>query len=461
MTQGSQPLPSLRLGSDFAWGVATASYQIEGGHDAEGRGPSNWDSFCEKPGAIFEGHTAKVACDHFHRLEEDLELIAELGVNSYRFGVSWSRIIPEGQGRQNEAGIRFYERLIDGLLQRNIRPYLTLFHWDLPLALEQRGGFRNPEFPHWFSEFTELLARRFGDRVRHWFTLNEPHAFIEGGLRHGRHAPGLALPLREVLLAGHHALLGHGLATQVLRSHVSESWVAMAPVLICATPKTESVEDLEAARRYTFSMFTKELRVSSWWMDPAFGQGYPEDGLRLFGSDMCAVTDSDFETIAQPLDAVGFNLYDCVEVRAGSEGEPVVCPTLTGAPRTAFNWPVTPKGHYYGPLFASERYDLPVVVSENGLSCRDFVHRDGLVHDPERLDFIEQHLIELSRAKSAGVPVEGYFHWSLLDNFEWNHGYRERFGLVHVDYSTLKRTKKDSYFAYRDLIAEQQSNENF
>jgi beta-glucosidase len=443
----------LKIFNDgFVWGVATASYQIEGATEADGRGRGNWDVFSENSGAIYEGHKANVACDHYHRLEEDLDLISALKVSAYRFSVSWSRVLPEGIGRINEAGLRFYDRLIDGLLERGITPYLTLYHWDLPAALEEKGGFRNPEFPGWFAEFTRVLAARFGDRVRNWFTLNEPHAFIEGGLRHGRHAPGLTLPLSEVLLAGHHALLGHGLATQVLRAEVKDSWIAMAPVLICASPKTDSPRDLEAARRYTFSMTARELRVSSWWMDPAFSRGYPEDGLRLFGRDMCRFSQADLDTIAQPLDAVGFNLYDCVEVEANEAGDPVVCPFPTGGPRTAFNWPVTPKGHFYGPLFASERYKKPIFIAENGLSCRDFVHRDGAVHDLDRIDFIESHLVELARARMAGVDVGGYFHWSLLDNFEWNHGFRERFGLVHIDYKTLERTKKDSFYAYRDLI---------
>jgi beta-glucosidase len=337
-------------------------------------------------------------------------------------------------------------------LERNITPYLTLYHWDLPMILGAQGGFRSSESPKWFATLTELLTRRLGDRVRHWFTLNEPHAFIEGGLRHGRHAPGLTLPLSEVLLAGHHALLAHGQATQIIRANVPESWVAMAPVLICASPATDSSEDLEAARSYTFGMSAPQLRVSSWWMDPAMGRGYPEDGLRLFGSDMCSFTQAQLDQIAQPLDAVGFNLYDSAVVRAGEDGTPKVCPPLTGSAKTAFNWPITEAGHYFGPLFAFERYGLPVVITENGLSCRDFVHRDGDVHDPDRIDFIERHLSELKRVKDDGVEVQGYFHWSLLDNFEWNHGYRERFGLVHVDYETMKRTRKDSFYAYQRLV---------
>lgn len=437
--------------SDFVWGVATASYQIEGAHQQDGRGPSNWDVFCQRHGNIFEGHSGNSACDHYNRLEEDLDLLAALGVSAYRFGISWTRLLPAGTGSENEAGLLFYDRLIDGLLERGITPYLTLFHWDYPQALEDRGGWLNPESPRWFLELTELVARRYGDRVKHFFTLNEPHAFIEGGLRHGRHAPGMTLPLPEVLRAAHHALLAHGLAVQALRARVPDAWVAMAPVLVAAVPASSRPEDVEAARKWTFSMPDSVLRRSSWWMDPAFGLGYPEDALSLFGQYMPRVTDAELDTIAQPLDAVGFNLYDCPRVRANSAGEPEVCPLAPGCARTGFNWPMTPEGHYYGPLFAYERYKLPIFITENGLSNRDWKQLDGRVRDPERVDFIDRHLGALNQA-AAEVPIYGYLHWSLLDNFEWNHGYRERFGLVHVDYTTFERTPKESFFHYRDLI---------
>lgn len=444
--------PSSPFAPDFAWGVATASYQIEGAHDVEGRGLGNWDLFCRKAGAIYQGHTGNRACDHYHRLEEDLDLLSELGVSAYRFGVSWPRILPAGTGKANEAGLAYYDRLVDGLLAREITPYLTLFHWDYPQELERRGGWRNPASPLWFEEFTRVIAQRLGDRVRHWFTLNEPHAYIEGGLKQGRHAPGLTLPQADVLLAAHHTLLAHGRATQVLRAEVRDAWIAMAPVLICAVPKTNGAEDVEAARKFTFSMFGPDLRVTSFWMDPVFGRGYPEETTRLFGRDMPKVAPQDLDLIAQPLDAVGFNLYDAQVVEAGPDGAPVTCPAAPGAPRTAFNWPLTPEAHEYGPRFCHERYGKPIVITENGISCRDFIHLDGQVPDDDRIDFIRTHVDALGRAAESNVPIQGYFHWSLLDNFEWNHGYRERFGLVHVDYQTMTRTKKKSFYAYRDLI---------
>ncbi len=444
------------LPATFVWGVATASYQIEGGRFADGRGESNWDVFSARPGAIARGENADHACDHYHRLDEDLDLIQGLGVSAYRFSVAWTRLLPEGTGRENPAGIAFYDRMIDGLLDRGITPYLTLFHWDYPQALERLGGFRNPKSPLWFEEFTRLVARRFGDRVKHYLTLNEPHAFIEGGLKDGRHAPGLCLPQGEVLLAAHHALLAHGRAVQVLRSEVKDSYVTYAPVLQCAVPETDRPEDLEAARRFTFQMTTESLRSTPWWMDPVYGRGYPEDGLRLFGKKMPAFTDAEMDLIAQPLDAAGFNLYDTAVVRRGISGEVEVVAAKAGCPRTAFHWPVSEDGHYYGPKFIFERYQLPVLITENGLSCRDWIHEDGKVKDPDRVDFLLRHLRALARACAEGVPVAGYFHWSLLDNFEWNHGYRERFGLIFVDYDTLERTPKQSYFAYKNLITEHQ-----
>lgn len=441
--------------SEFVWGVATSSYQIEGAPSLDGKGFGNWDAFAERPGAIYEGHRGDTGCDHVGRLEEDLDLIAGLGVGAYRFSVSWPRILPEGRGTPSDRGLAFYDRLVDGLLARGITPYLTLFHWDAPQALEHLGGFRNAESPKWFADYTRVVARHLGDRVRHFFTLNEPHAFIEGGLRHGRHAPGLTLPLREVLLAAHHALLAHGSSVQVLRAEVPGAWIAMAPVLIAGIPATSSTEDVEAARSFTFGTFGDGLRATAFWCDPTMGRGYPADFLSAYGDKMPRFAAADLDVIAQPLDAFGANLYDAPLVRAGQNGRPEIVPYPAGYPRTAFDWPVTPEAHYYGVKFAHERYGRPVLITENGLSCRDWKHTDGRVPDPDRVDFLHSHLAALSRAAADGVPVLGYFHWSLLDNFEWNHGYRERFGLIHVDFASNERTPKESYYAYRNVISEQ------
>ncbi len=449
----STPSTSSPFPRDFVWAAATASYQIEGAHDADGKGPSVWDMFCEKPDAIYKGDSGKVACNHYNRAAEDVAIMAELGLQAYRFSVSWPRVLPQGRGAVNERGLDFYERLVDLLLSRGIEPYLTLFHWDYPLALFQQGGWLDEDSPSWFAEYTEVLARRLGDRVRQWITLNEPHAYIEGGLRDGRHAPGLTLPLSQVARAGHNTLRAHGRAVQVLRSLVPEARIGWAPVLIMGAPATSSPEDVEAARAWTWQMRDTRLRTSSWWMEPVYRGQYPEDGLKLLGKDAPVVRAGDMELISQKLDYFGCNLYDVVHVRRGKDGQPEEVPFPTSFPRTAFTWPVTPEGHYWGPKFASERYGLPVLITENGLSSRDWVATDGGVHDTERVDFLRRHLRELGRAISDGVPVLGYFHWSLLDNFEWNHGYRERFGLVHIDYPTGTRTVKESAREYARIIA--------
>jgi beta-glucosidase len=433
----------------FLWGVATSSYQIEGA--AEARGPANWDVFAERPGAIYQGHHARVAADHVGRLNQDLDLLRGLGVDAYRFSFSWPRVLPSGSGAPHDSGLAFYDRLIDGLLLRGIEPVATLFHWDLPEELEKQGGFLNAAMPGWFAEYAELLARRYGDRVRRFITLNEPHAFIEGGLRQGRHAPGYQLPLSLVLRAAHHALLAHGKAVDVLRALVPKAWITAAPVLISAIPASESDADQEAAREATFEV-GDSLRASAFWMDPLYLGHYPAQTFERFGPDMPHFPSSDFEQITRPLDAIGFNLYDASVVRRGTDGTPERMPWPPGAPRTAFNWPITPLAHYYGPKFCWERYRRPTVVLENGLSTRDWLALDGRVHDAERVDFLERHVRELGRARDDGVPIEGYFHWSFLDNFEWNHGYRERFGLVYVDYETGERTPKQSYYHYRSLI---------
>ncbi|HSC88023.1 MAG TPA: family 1 glycosylhydrolase [Polyangiaceae bacterium] len=443
----------------FVWGVATAACQIEGAAARDGKGPSTWDVFSARPGATFAGHTPAVACDHYGRLDEDLDLLQRLGVDAYRFSISWPRVLPDGRGAANSRGLDFYSRLVDGLLRRGIRPYATLFHWDAPQALDELGGFGHPDSPSWFADYASLVARALEDRVKHFFTLNEPHAFIEGGLRHGRHAPGRQLPLADVLQAAHHALLAHGDAVRVLRAQVSDAWISWAPVLVGSCPADPNdPADVAAAERATFGLTSDALRSTAFWMDPVYLGHYPEESERVFGAAFPRIGTGDMERIRAPLDACSFNLYDFGRVRAGRDGAPEVVPFPVGSPRTAFNWPITPEAHFWGPLWAWQRYGLPVLIAENGLSCRDWVHLDGRVHDGDRVDFLKRHLNELARARRAGVPVLGYFHWSLLDNFEWNHGYRERFGLVHVDFETLVRTPKDSFHAYAAHIADARSS---
>jgi beta-glucosidase len=436
----------------FVWGAASASYQIEGAAAEDGKGPSIWDEFCKRPGAIWQGHSGEVACDHYHRWREDIALAEALGLSAYRFSVSWPRVLPEGVGAVNRAGLDFYDRLVDALLAAGIAPYVTLFHWDSPLALHRQGGWLHPDSPRWFADYARAVASRLGDRVPCWMTMNEPQVVVDAGLREGRHAPGEQRPFGEVLLATHHVLLAHGLAVRALRAEAPRSRIGLAPVGLPAIPASDDPRDVEAARQWTFRTIARSVRTNAWWMDPIFLGRYPDDGLALFAADLPRVGPDDLRTIAEPLDFFGINLYDAPTVRAGAAG-PEALAMPPGAAITAFDWRVTPEALHWGPRFFHERYRLPVLVTENGLSCRDWVSLDGAVHDPQRVDFIARHLRELHRALEAGVPVLGYFHWTLLDNFEWAHGYKHRFGLVFVDFVTQERIAKDSGRWYASVIA--------
>lgn len=433
--------------------MATASYQIEGAVNEDGRGPSTWDMMCGKPGAIHLGHTGAEACDHYHRYAEDVALMKELGVKGYRFSLAWPRIMPEGTGAVNEKGLEFYDRLVDALLEAGIEPWVTLFHWDLPLALYHRGGWLNPESPKWFADYARVVVDRLGDRVGHWFTLNEPQCFIGLGTWDGIHAPGDKLRWAEVLLGAHHALLAHGMSTQVIRARAKRpSKVGYAPVGTTFVPETDAAADINAALTAMFRVNARTPWQNTWWMDPVFFGQYPEDGLKLYAGEVPDYTDADMKTISEPLDFFGANIYTGIPVRAGASGEPELVRYPVGAPQTAFRWWVRPECLYWGPKFLFERYGKAIVISENGLSNQDWVHLDGAVHDPQRIDFLHRHLSNLKRAMNEGVPADGYFQWSMLDNFEWGEGYKERFGLVYVDYQTQKRTPKDSYYWYRDQI---------
>ena len=438
----------------FVWGAATAAFQVEGGALADGRGRSIWDMLCDKAGAIHGGHNAEVSSDHYHRWAEDVALLRQLGLNGYRFSLSWPRVLPSGTGQPNAAGLAFYDRLVDGLLEAGITPYVTLFHWDLPLELYHRGGWLNRDVASWFADYAELVARRLGDRVEHWMTLNEPQVFVGHGHYDGRHAPGLKFSLGEMLRCAHHALLAHGRGVQAVRAASPRpARIGFAPMGFPKLPASDSAEDRAAAREQMYSVTEPNHWNLTWWADPVLLGQYPEDGLALFGKDAPKVAAGDLEVISAPTDFLGLNIYQGSVIRRGATGRPEVVPHPPGFPVTGFNWPVTPEALYWGPKFAFERYQKPIFITENGLSCRDWPSLDERVHDPQRIDFITRHLRELFRAIQDGVPIEGYFHWSALDNFEWADGYKERFGLIYVDYATGRRTPKDSYHWYAKVIA--------
>ena len=441
--------------NDFIWGAATASYQIEGAWDEDGKSPSIWDVFCEQPGAIFDKSSGKVACDHYHRYKEDVALMAQYGIRNYRFSVSWPRILPEGTGKVNEAGVAFYNRLIDCLLEHGIRPWMTIYHWDLPVCLQEKGGWLNEQMPDWFAEYTGVLAERFGDRVKDFITINEPQCFLGLGYMAGIHAPGLKLEVKDQVIAAHNLLKSHGRACRVLREKVKDVRIGYAPCGAPAVPKDETnPADVEAARKAYFSTSEKSPLFSvSWFSDPPILGTYPEDGLKRFGQYLPENWQEDLKKICQPLDFYTQNIYEGTEIRAAdNEDGYETVPYPAGHPRTAFGWPVTPRALYWGPRFLWERYRLPFIISENGMSCHDWIMSDGKVHDPNRIDYLRRYIKELLRASEDGAEICGYFCWSLMDNFEWGKGYSERFGLIYVDYTTGERTPKDSLAWYADVI---------
>ncbi|HNR11986.1 MAG TPA: GH1 family beta-glucosidase [Thermodesulfobacteriota bacterium] len=441
--------------TDFIWGAATSAYQIEGAAAEDGRGPSIWDHFCRKQGAVWQEQSGDTACDHYHRYANDVALMKRIGLQAYRFSVSWSRVLPQGFGTANAKGLDFYDRLVDRLLAAGITPFLTLYHWDFPQALQERGGWLQPESSDWFAAYTDLVVNRLSDRVQYWFTFNEPQIFVELGFHDGRHAPGERLPFSEVLAISHNVLRAHGKAVQAIRQiSRSKPWVGYAAAVSeVPVPATLKADDIEAARQAFFSIETENLISNSWWTDPMiFGQ-YPSEGLQRFERSLPALESDSMRIINQPLDFIGINVYSGKKYRQAKDGKPKAVPFEAGHPLTSFQWPVVPESLYWAARFYAERYHKPLYVSENGMSNVDWVSLDGRVHDPQRIDFLRRYLQELRRACDTGIDIRGYFHWSLMDNFEWAAGYRERFGIVHIDYPTQKRTLKDSAFWYKKVIS--------
>ena len=428
---------------DFVWGAATSAYQIEGAVKEDGKGEHIWDVYTKEPGKIFEGHTGEVACDHYHRYKEDVRIMKEIGLKGYRFSIDWSRVMPEGAGRVNEAGIAFYNDLIDELLKNDIEPYITMYHWELPYELYKRGGWMNPKIVEWFGEYAKLLAERFSDRVTHFFTLNEPQCFVGLGFVNGEHAPGIKAPIRDTFEMAHNVMKAHGRAVQMLRTHGKQPLViGYAPTASVCYPATEKAEDIEAAKK---SFFALPDEFSNWHWN--------EEGLAKYEPYLPKITEEDMRLISQPIDIYGQNIYNGYCVRMGEDGRAETVSRYEGFPKTAIDWPVTPECLYWGPKFLYERYQKPIYITENGLSCHDVISLDGKVHDPNRIDFLARYLHELKKA-AGEIDLRGYFQWSLMDNFEWAKGYSERFGLVYVDYPTQKRILKDSAYWYQKIIKE-------
>ena len=438
---------------DFIWGIASSSYQIEGAVSEDGRGMSVWDMFCKQPGRIIDNSSGDIACDHYHRYKEDIAIIKELGIKAYRFSIAWPRIIPDGDGQVNEKGLDFYDRLLDTILEAGITPYATLFHWDYPYELFRKGAWTNPESPKWFLRYAEVIAKRFGKKLPFIFTFNEPQCFI--GISYDRtdHAPGIQFPVWDNLLMAHNVMLSHGLAVKAFRSISPNTKIGYAPCGDAQYPYTDSTEDIEAARKSFFAIEdARALWSISLWSDPVFLGKYPDELYNKYEKYMPKIGQDDMKIISQPLDFMGQNIYNGSPIKSDGKGGYEYAQREVGYPFTAAKWPVTPESLYWGPRFLTERYKVPIYITENGLSCADVVSVDGKVHDPVRIDFLHRYLSCLKRAAKDGVDIHGYFHWCLTDNFEWSKGYTERFGMVHCDFQTQKRIIKDSGYWYRDII---------
>ncbi|MFF3246644.1 GH1 family beta-glucosidase [Streptomyces sp. NPDC002870] len=447
----------LRFPAGFRWGTATAAYQIEGAATEDGRTPSIWDTFCRTPGKVRNGDTGDIAADHYHRMREDVALMKQLGVTDYRFSVAWPRVQPTGRGPAVQKGLDFYRRLTDELLEAGIRPVATLYHWDLPQDLQDAGGWPQRETARRFGDYAGIMADALGDRVATWTTLNEPWCAAFLGYGSGVHAPGLTSASAS-LRAAHHFNLAHGLAAQVLHTALPlTSEISLTLNLHAVRPLTDSAADLDAARRI-------DAVGNRIFLDPVFHGRLPEDLVRDTAAvtDWAFVQDGDLEVISTPIDSLGINYYSPTVVGAGSSDSPS---PWAGAeehvrflpapgPRTAMDWPVDADGLYE--LLTRLRDDLPgvpLVITENGAAYDDYADPSGEVHDPERVEYLRAHLSAVHRAIGAGADVRGYFLWSLLDNFEWAYGYSKRFGVVHVDFATQRRTFKDSARWYGDVIA--------
>lgn len=441
---------------DFIWGCASSAYQIEGGWNEGGRGPSIWDTYAHTPGKVYENHNGDVTCDFYHNYKEDIAIMHQMGLKAYRLSLSWSRILPDGVGKVNEEGIAFYNAVFDELLKYGITPYITLYHWDLPQALYDRGGWNNPDCVNWFAEYAGVVSQAFSDRVEHFITFNEPQCFTGIGHLHCSHAPGVKLSHKELFQMVHNVLKAHGAAVIALReSAVRPIKVGYAPTCGMVYPKTERAEDIEACRRYLFTcpddMNNWTWNVP-WFSDPVFLGKYPEDGLKKYAPYLPQITQEDMALISQPLDFMGENIYNGIMLEADEQGNPVYVNRDPGFPITGNDWPVTPECFRWGLKFLYERYKLPIIVTENGICNRDVVSVDGCVHDPQRIDFLNRYILAMKKAMDEGTDIRGYFQWTLTDNFEWDLGFRDKFGLVYVDFVTQRRIRKDSSYWYEEVI---------
>ncbi|WP_239469794.1 GH1 family beta-glucosidase [Archangium violaceum] len=437
---------TMRFPEGFLWGVSTSSYQIEGGAPDDGRGRSIWDTYCATPGKVANGDNGEVACDHYHRYAEDLDLMRHLGAKVYRFSIMWPRVIPDGQGAVNPKGLDFYDRIVDSLLERGMRAWPCLYHWDLPQALQDRGGWTNRDIASWFAEYTAIVARRLGDRVENWVTFNEPSVSAWVGHEEGRHAPGLTDP-RAAVRAAHHLNLAHGRAVAVLRDLTPRTGVG----LVLPIHKARTLPQFKERDGHLPALF--EDKWNGAFLEPIYRGRYPASVAERFAEH---VRDGDLAEIHRPIDFLGVNHYFPSYIQTSTKGawpfEHTDPPLFFR--RTEMNWAIDGHAFYEALMIIKERHgNPPVYVTENGGAFIDVVGPDGRVDDQDRIAYYRDYLAGLHRAISEGADVRGFMPWSLLDNFEWARGYGKRFGIVHVDYGTQKRTPKASFDFMRKVIA--------
>lgn len=433
-------MTTYKFPHNFLWGAATAAYQVEGAWNEDGRGESIWDRFSHTPGNVSNGDTGDIACDHYRRWEQDIVLMRQLGLKAYRFSTSWSRVLPTGRGRINPEGLDFYDRLVDGLCAANIEPLLTLYHWDLPQALQDEGGWDNRNTAHAFADYAALMVKRLGDRVRFWTTFNEPSVITFIGFLTGEHAPGVK-DQRMAYQVAHHLMVAHGLGVQAIRAAKPDVNAGIVLNLWPAEPASDSAEDVAAADKFWDESETL-------FLDPIFKGHYPPAVYDLVGKNMPKMQDGDMALIAQKLDYVGINYYSRHLV--SSKGE---LKEIAGSEYTEMGWEVCAPALRRMLVKINSEYDLPpIYITENGVAFKDEISTDGKIHDPRRIEYLKNHFIQTRLAMLDGVDVRGYMVWSLMDNFEWGHGFSKRFGLTYTDYATQKRIVKDSGEWYANVI---------
>lgn len=443
----------MNFPKDFLWGAASAAYQIEGAWNEDGKGLNIWDVMSKNPGVMAHGETGDIAADHYHHWKEDVAMMKEIGLKTYRFSISWSRVFPEGIGRINEKGLQFYSDLVDELIQADITPLVTLYHWDLPYSLYEKGGWKNPDIVGWFAEYVKVIVENLSDRVEYWITINEPQMFIGLGYLIGAHAPFEKNSPAELVGISHNVLKAHGMAVKAIRKYAKLTpKVGMSPTGDVYLPEKDSPMAIEEARVKSFEFNPYAFTMgNAWWADPVFLGDYPKEAYEIYPEEMKIVTKEDLALISQPLDFYGFNAYNgTTSFQPDNQGYTEYA--HQGSPKTSCGWDVTPAVLYWSPKFLYERYKTPLFITENGMAGMDWVSLDEKVHDMQRIDFLHRYLLKLKAAVNEKIPIIGYTCWSVIDNLEWNRGYDMRFGLIYVDFQTQKRTIKDSAYWYRKVI---------